>query len=101
VAAAVVGCWQRGDFRGLSFPLQPWGNPRALVSPAMTLAARSCASGWGGWSPTHGGAGYTPPAAAARASGKVLLRRQVGLVDPHTRQLQHVRARHQPASLGH
>ena len=38
VASTVVGCWQRGDFRGLQFPLQPGEDPRALTRPAMTLA---------------------------------------------------------------
>jgi hypothetical protein len=38
VAAAVVGCWQRGDVRGLQLPLDPGEDPRALVRPAMTLA---------------------------------------------------------------
>jgi hypothetical protein len=38
VAAALVGCWQRGDNPGLAFPLQPGEDPRALVRPAMTLA---------------------------------------------------------------
>jgi hypothetical protein len=38
VTAAVVGCWQRGEVRGLQFPLEPGEDPRALVRPAMTLA---------------------------------------------------------------
>jgi hypothetical protein len=38
VAAALVGCWQRGDVRGLHMPLDPGEDPRALVRPAMTLA---------------------------------------------------------------
>jgi len=38
VTAAVVGCWQRGDIRGLHLPLKPGEDPRALVRPAMTLA---------------------------------------------------------------
>jgi hypothetical protein len=38
IASAVVGCWQRGDIRGLTFPLQPGEDPRALVRAAMTLA---------------------------------------------------------------
>jgi hypothetical protein len=38
VAAAVVGCWRRGDVRGLHLPLDPSEDPRALVRPAMTLA---------------------------------------------------------------
>jgi hypothetical protein len=38
VANAVVGCWQRGEVRGLQFPLEPDEDPRALVRPAMTLA---------------------------------------------------------------
>jgi hypothetical protein len=38
VAAAVVGCWQRGDVRGLRLRLDPGEDPRALVRPAMTLA---------------------------------------------------------------
>jgi hypothetical protein len=38
VAAAVIGCWQRGDFRGFQFPLEPEEDPRALTRPAMTLA---------------------------------------------------------------
>jgi hypothetical protein len=38
VAAAVVGCWERGEVRGLQFPLQAGEDPRALVRPAMTLA---------------------------------------------------------------
>jgi len=38
LAAAVVGCWQRGEVRGLRFPLESEEDPRALVRPAMTLA---------------------------------------------------------------
>ena len=38
VASVVVGCWRRGDIRGLTFPLQPGEDPRALTRPAMTLA---------------------------------------------------------------
>ena len=38
VAAALGGCWQRGDVRGLHMPLDPGEDPRALVRPAMTLA---------------------------------------------------------------
>ena len=38
VASAVVGCWRRGDVRGLHLPLDPGEDPRALVRPAMTLA---------------------------------------------------------------
>jgi hypothetical protein len=38
VTAALLGCWQRGDVHGLTFPLQPDEDPRALVRPAMTLA---------------------------------------------------------------
>jgi hypothetical protein len=38
VTAAVIGCWQRGEVRGLQFPLEPAEDPRALVRPAMTLA---------------------------------------------------------------
>jgi hypothetical protein len=38
VAAALVGCWQRGDVRGLPLPLEASEDPRALVRPAMTLA---------------------------------------------------------------
>jgi hypothetical protein len=38
VAHAVVACWQRGEVRGLQFPLEPGEDPRALVRPAMTLA---------------------------------------------------------------
>jgi len=38
VANAVVGCWQRGEIRGLHLPLEPGEDPRALVRPAMTLA---------------------------------------------------------------
>jgi hypothetical protein len=38
VAGAVVGCWQRGDFGGLTFSLQPGEDPRALTRGAMTLA---------------------------------------------------------------
>jgi hypothetical protein len=38
VAAAVIGCRQRGDVRGLHLALEPSENPRALVRPAMTLA---------------------------------------------------------------
>jgi hypothetical protein len=37
VAAALVGCWQRGDFRGLHLPLEPGEDARALTHPAMTL----------------------------------------------------------------
>jgi hypothetical protein len=37
VAAALVGCWERGEVRGLQFPLQPGEDPRALTRPAMTL----------------------------------------------------------------
>ena len=38
VAAALTGCWQRGDLHGLRFPLRSGEDPRALVRPAMTLA---------------------------------------------------------------
>src|SRR5215218_10374220 len=38
VAAALVGCWQRGDVRGLHLPLEAGEDPQALVRPAMTLA---------------------------------------------------------------
>jgi hypothetical protein len=38
VTEALVGCWQRGEIHGLTFPLQPGEDPRALVRPAMTLA---------------------------------------------------------------
>ena len=38
VARAVVGCWQRGEVRGLHLPLEAGEDPRALVRPAMTLA---------------------------------------------------------------
>jgi hypothetical protein len=38
VAAALVGCWQRGDVRGLHLPLEASEDPQALVRPAMTLA---------------------------------------------------------------
>jgi hypothetical protein len=38
VAAAIVGCWQRGDLLGLELPLEPGEDPRALTRPAMTLA---------------------------------------------------------------
>jgi hypothetical protein len=38
VAAAVVGCWQRGDLLGLDLPLEPGEDARALTRPAMTLA---------------------------------------------------------------
>jgi hypothetical protein len=38
VAATLVGCWQRGDVRGLHLPLEAGEDPRALVRPAMTLA---------------------------------------------------------------
>jgi hypothetical protein len=38
VAAALVGCWQRGDVRGLHLLLEAGEDPRALVRPAMTLA---------------------------------------------------------------
>jgi hypothetical protein len=46
VAAALVSCWERGDVRGLTFPLREGEDPRAMVRPASTLTpARSCASG--------------------------------------------------------
>jgi hypothetical protein len=38
VAAAVVGCWQRGDLLGLDLPLEPGQDAGALTRPAMTLA---------------------------------------------------------------
>jgi hypothetical protein len=38
VAAAVIGCWRRGDHRGLQLALDPGEDARALVRPAMTLA---------------------------------------------------------------
>jgi hypothetical protein len=68
VAGAVVACWQRGEVRGLHLPLEPGEDPRALVRPAMTWRAPSCASGWSVWSSAPGGAGCTPPAAAGPAS---------------------------------
>jgi hypothetical protein len=37
-AAAVVGCWQRGDLLGLELALGPGEDPHALTRPAMTLA---------------------------------------------------------------
>jgi len=37
-AAAVMGCWQRGDLLGLDLPLAPGEDPRALTRPAMALA---------------------------------------------------------------
>jgi len=38
LAAAVVGCWQRGDLLGLALPLDPGEDARAVIRPAMTLA---------------------------------------------------------------
>jgi hypothetical protein len=38
VAATLVGCWRRGEVRGLHLPLEAGEDPRALVHPAMTLA---------------------------------------------------------------
>jgi hypothetical protein len=38
VASALVGCWQRGDVRGLHLPIEAGEDLRALVRPAMTLA---------------------------------------------------------------
>ncbi len=38
VVAALVGCWQRGDVRGLHLPLEAGEDLRALTRPAMTLA---------------------------------------------------------------
>jgi hypothetical protein len=38
VAGAVVGCWRRGEVRGLTFWLEPGEQVGALVCPAMTLA---------------------------------------------------------------
>jgi hypothetical protein len=38
VAAAVIGCWQRGDIRGLQLRLEPGQDARALLRPGMTLA---------------------------------------------------------------
>jgi len=35
VAAAVIGCWQRGELIGLQFPLEPDEDPRVLVRPAI------------------------------------------------------------------
>lgn len=57
VAAAVIACWQRGDLRGLEFPLDSDEEARALVRPAMTLAretlrgrlARQVARAWRRW----------------------------------------------------
>jgi hypothetical protein len=37
-AAAVVGCWHRGDVLGLDLALEPGEDLRALSRPAMTLA---------------------------------------------------------------
>jgi hypothetical protein len=37
VAGAVIGCWERGDFRGLQLPLGPGEDLQALTRPAMTL----------------------------------------------------------------
>jgi hypothetical protein len=36
--AAIVGCWQRSDLRGLALPLEYGEDARALTRPAMTLA---------------------------------------------------------------
>ena len=38
LAAAVVGCWQRGDTLGLELPLDTGEEARALTRPAMALA---------------------------------------------------------------
>jgi hypothetical protein len=63
VAAAVVGCWQRGEVRGLQLPLEAGEDRRALVRPAMTLARaelrtrleRLVARAWRRWlHPTSG-----------------------------------------------
>jgi hypothetical protein len=38
VVAALVGCWEHGEVRGLQFRLKPAEDLRALLRPAMTLA---------------------------------------------------------------
>jgi len=38
VAAAVVGCWRRGELLGLRFPLQSGEDARAPTRTALTLA---------------------------------------------------------------
>jgi hypothetical protein len=38
VVAALVGCWEHGEVRGLQFRLEPAEDLRALLRPAMTLA---------------------------------------------------------------
>jgi hypothetical protein len=38
VTRALVGCWERGEVRGLQFPLRAGEDPWALTRPAMTLA---------------------------------------------------------------
>ena len=41
VASVVVGCWRRGDVRGLHLPLDPSEDPRALThSPGHDPGAR-------------------------------------------------------------
>ncbi len=57
LAAAVVGCWQRGDTLGLELPLDDREEARVLTRPAMTLAraevrarlARQVAHAWRRW----------------------------------------------------
>jgi hypothetical protein len=34
----VIACWQRGDLRGLAFPVDSDEEARALVRPTLTLA---------------------------------------------------------------
>jgi hypothetical protein len=68
VAAAVVGCWQRGEVRGLHLPLEAGEDPRALVRPAMTLARAELRTRLARLVTAPGGAGCTRPAAAAPAS---------------------------------
>ncbi len=38
LGASVVGCWRRGDLRGLELPLDTGEEARAVTRPAMTLA---------------------------------------------------------------
>jgi hypothetical protein len=62
----VVACWQRGDLRGLEFPVDSDEEAQALVRPAMTLAraelrgrlARQVAHAWRHW--RHPSSGRRP-----------------------------------------
>jgi hypothetical protein len=72
VAAALVGCWRRGDIRGLQWPLEPGEDPRALTRPAMTLARAQLRKRLGGLV-VHVRRRWLHPTSSRRPGGRFLL----------------------------